>query len=417
MKVIFNRISYLILLLICSFSLFSDPISSMDHDFNPALLSVRNRKTLEVGFNLEAGLYNNYFGLDNAFQEDLLLDLDDMNSVMGDNGLILASEMLFNSHAVLTVSKLSLGGYGGINMITSGNAPGDLFKILAEGITADDYLSDKSSLYSRVFYESGVYAGWRLDDIQIGVKMGRFVPLVYTDNAKINYSYSSSQADGSLSVTSNYSIPVYSYFDLDAVSEDSSTVATDLLSGSGAGFKLDLGAVKVKNNVAQYGVSLTGLALVPAKANYLNLYYGEITGKVSNIATNIEDEDELTQSDSSGDVVTSQVSKDIYTPIALGGFYRFDKLPLIDLIGEGELLFDDPFMFSMIMDIEGSVWPLSWLSTSFGWDKIAWKSGVGLRINLWLMEIGAEVGLASPDIRTLFTKTGATAGVFFALGF
>jgi len=411
-----NKISLLALvILIFSTTVgYTDPLSSMDHDFNPALMNVRNRRFLEVGTKANFGFGNNYFGLGDLLIDELQIDLNDMSSQLGDTGLVFASGLQSGGHAVVSLPfKLSLGYFSELDMISSFNTPGALFEVLGEGISATDSIKDTSNIYSRVFYEAGLFAGYRMDDIQIGVKMASFTPLVYT-TGKIDYTYTSDQSTGDINANLNMSIPVYSALNFDTMGDDQAQVTEALFGNPNAGFKIDIGAVKVRNKKPMYGVSLTGLALSPAVAQYKNEIIGGPTISATNLAETIENDDPF---NSSGDVdiISTSGSYEIRTPLSLGGFYRLG-LPLVDLIGETELTFDDPFLFKMAVDAEGNIWPLSWFNAGLGWNKVNWEAYLGTRINLRLLEIGAEFGMASPGLQTLFSSSGMTLGIFVAMG-
>ncbi|MFW5800817.1 MAG: hypothetical protein ACOCVC_02190, partial [Spirochaeta sp.] len=133
----------------------------------------------------------------------------------------------------------------------------------------------------------------------------------------------------------------------------------------------------------------------------------------------IENGDELFEvSDPDYDFQTLEtVDKRIFMPLRAGGFYRYEGLPLIDLIGHGAIVFADPFRINGGIQIEGSSFPLSILSAGIAHDEIAWRSTLGMRMNLHLLELGIQASLSSSEFLGMFSTRGFALNLTGSIGF
>jgi len=407
-------IVFLVILLAAGATATADPLSSFEHPFNPALMSAGNRFILEVGANGDFGVSNNYFALQDIFTEHIEINLDDMYENMSEKGLRFSTSNTAAGHGLVSLFGLSFGGYATIDNIASANVPGAAIELLAKGNTMGEPIEGQTDIYGRVFADAGMYGGFKWGNLQFGLKLGQYAPIFYTDKeAKVTYNLTTDNEAGTMTASADVNIPVYSIFDLSNMeSIDPNTVLEEF-----SGTKADFGVMYMKGRKPMMGVHLNGITLNPAVVKNKSTMSITADVTVNNLADNYDSEEKFSNNVSEFTTVNEKVEQEISMPLRLGGFYR-QPIPLVDLIARGELTFEkEDIKTSVGLAAEGNFWPLSWFSLGIGYNRVLWESFVGARINLYLMEVGVDIGMSSPDFTSMFSTTGVSASMYMAMGF
>jgi hypothetical protein len=66
--------------------------------------------------------------------------------------------------------------------------------------------------------------------------------------------------------------------------------------------------------------------------------------------------------------------------------------------------------------LEGDVFPLNLFYFGLGYDRVNWHADAGLRVNIRVLELGLNVGVASPRFAPMWGGAGLNADLFFAIG-
>jgi hypothetical protein len=412
-----NKKSILLLLIMTvSFGLGASPLQTWDHDFNPALLSTGNRKSVELGMSFNAALANSYFTLEELFPADgvLVLDFDDIADDLNGKDLELAFSIEMEEHFVMTAKKVSVGQYATVNGAVSVAIPGNLFEVIADGIETGETYSDESEIYAKVFATTGIYGGYRWKDWQFSAKFGAFTPLIYSDSDASFYYSAENEEDGTFSASAGADIPLYSLFNLEDGDFDAASIPEYL------GYNLDLGAIKMKDDKPFYGFSLTGLTLSPAVMPYTTTFSTSTSVTSTDSLVNYDENDEpWTTETEDMEYETTEETYRVSLPLVLGGFYRLSGYPsFIDWIGTGEITLDDGDVYlGGGITAEGAIFPLNALNLTLEYDKFFWETSMGLRFNVRFIEMGLDVGLSNTRFVNLFSPSGVNVGYYMALGF
>lgn len=416
---IIKILSLLLLFAMAGTTLAAYTTQAYDHMENPAFLSLEtgkwDRKYFELGWSLQAGAGNSYVTYDDIFTEVLVLDLNKIAADLKGKKLGINMNVSSELHMVMSVMNISIGGYSSVQGLMKTEVPGELFNILADGINLEnDAYSGSGDVYGRVFGNVGMYAGYRYKDWQISGKMGYFLPLIYTDSDS-KYTYSlSADADGNITAQLNGNFSVLSPVNLENLNSGESEAASDYMKY--IGFNMDLGLVRMRNDRALYGFSITGITLAPANMNYRSEVNFTGYATVDSIAANI-DADELFDSDfTEPEITTVEESNEVNMPLRLGGFYNYSLLGLVDLIGSGGLTYDQKVLLDANVTAVGSFFPANMFYIGLGYDRVLWESTLGLKLNARAMEFGLDVGFANPDLRHLFSTSGAGVRTYLAFG-
>jgi hypothetical protein len=410
MKTINKILLSLVLFILLSGALFANPIQPWDHEFNPSLLSTGKRKVLEVGFSANMAVSNSYFGLTDIFQKELLIDLNAMATDLKDSDLIIAMKTEVEAHTFLSLFNVTVGGYSTIDGIVSTSVPGSFFEVVADGLLLDDSITGTGEIYGRVYTSMGIYGGYRWNDWQFGTKVGAFLPIAYSDKTA-SYDYSALlNSNGNISASAGVTIPVYMPFD--PQNPDAAAIM------SGMGYSLDLGAIKLKDGEPHYGFQLTGLTLSPAVMSHKANVSAGASVSATDLASFQEDSEPWTLTTEEPDAEISSDSLRVNMPLSAGGFYRLTGYPsFIDWIGQGEMIWDnDILLFAGGVTAQGAIFPLNMLSLSLGYDRVMWETTAGLRMNLRVIELGMDVGLANTRFVKMFTTNGIYANFYLAMG-
>ncbi|MBN1648330.1 MAG: hypothetical protein JW874_09870 [Spirochaetales bacterium] len=393
----------------------ANPLDIPDFNFNPALMSVRNRTIFELGVSADMMLTNSALGLDDIFTSELVLDFNQIADDLAGGDWMVNSAVSAETHLVLTLFGIDFGVYAGVDGVISLGIPGSLIDLLANGNDIDLGSSGSSDVYARVFYGSGIYAGYRFKGFQFGARVGMFGPLIYTSpDASIEYALETDSDTGAISATADMNIPFYSAVDFENISTD------DIIDGMN-GVNISIGAVKVKNKKAMYGLSISGITVKPAVAQYRTETTAHAEASIDNIINNIDADNEDWITDEFTDPVfetEADNSYEISTPIQVGGFYRLSGFPkFIDWIAHAELTFDDDVQLRAGVTAEGGFFPLSWFSLGLEYNRVYWNAVLGLKANLRVIELCVNIGTTAPEIQHLLSGNGLYAKFYLGLGF
>ncbi|MDA3849840.1 MAG: hypothetical protein PF447_01060 [Spirochaetaceae bacterium] len=413
-----SKIILLILILLCSSMVMAAfPLQTYDNESNPALLSTGSRKFVDMGFSVDAGLSNSYFSLDTLLSPELTLDINAIHADLGDQDLKLALKVGMDFFTVISAADVSAGGYANVSGIASTGIPNSVFDVLANGISSGDNIEGTGSVYGRIFGKVGLYGGYRWEDWQFGAKMGAFLPLAVSD-ADGSYSYSlDTNTNGDINASANLNMPFYSMFDIDNM--NGSWIAS---LSQNVGYHFDLGAIKMKEDKAMYGFSITGITLSPALMDYKTTVTASASAVITNPLTNFDaenEEDLITQTTTEPETTTTKGSYEVYMPLSIGGFYRLEGYPaFIDWIGHGKLIYDnEELLLGGGIAAQGASFPFNWLSMGLEYDRVMWQSTLGVRFDVRVIEFGVDVGLANTRFVKIFSDNGLYANVFMSMGY
>lgn len=418
-----KKLLILVMLIVPLVSVVAEPPRSWNHDMNPALLSVRNRRLIEIGVSPEFGFVNTVYGARDLLVPELTINLNDLYTNLGGRDLSFATRVSAESHVAASLFGITGGWYSTVEGVVSGGIPNQLFGFLVNGNEIDTEYKDKADIVGRVFADSGVYAGLRFNrEWHVGMKVGAFAPIFYTDPASnVSFSLATDSDTGTTTVTGGVDVKAYSAVNFEALETlDNPEAIIGLLEGR----KVDIGIIRADRRKPLYGVNLSGITLKPAVVQNSVAFQFEESVEVVNPLGGYDPEADdplgtvlLTPEEVTAEpTYETDLAKPIRMPMQIGGFYRLQSLPLIDVIGHGQFYFGDGAQLSIGGIVEGSFFPLNILSVGIGFDRGMWHTTAGLKLNLWLMELGVDVGMAAPTFGKLFRGGGVSLKLYSAIG-
>ena len=404
-----------VLFLLITFPIITEPLSTDDHLFNPCLLSTGSRSIFEIGMGYNFEFSNNYMPIDDILSDQIIIDLDHMYDKLKDSSLRFASQDMIENHYFLSLFNVSAAIYITAFGLVTLDIPGSLIGVLANGNEIDETYSESINTYSKVFLETGLYAGYRLNNFQFGSKIGLFAPVIYSDTGAIETTLATDISTGTTTASANVNIPVYSGFNL---TEEKSLTAGELL-GIMNGLNVDIGATYMEKDKAILGIHLNNIPLKNAHvSNKMNISMS-MTENINNPLSNFDENEEAMLSEEISDITVINMveEKEISIPIELGVFYRMTHLPIIDVVFKGDLVFDDIIRYNLGIDVLVDFGHFPTVFMGFGYNRVVWELYSGIRQDFRIIEIGVDFGMTSPDIGSLFNMEGFSAKMFVAVGF
>ncbi|TVR91667.1 MAG: hypothetical protein EA428_05405 [Spirochaetaceae bacterium] len=385
-------------------------IRSFNHDTNPALLSAGPRQVFELGGGGEFAFGNSYFSVSDILSETLVIDLDDIADSTPDRGGRAAFTSRGEGHAVFHLRRFGVGFglYSTTDNLSRFTVDKDLVELFAQGNVLGERYSGSAEMVQRSFNKTGIYGSYQWRQFIFGVKVGAFVPLIWTDsNTKTSFSFETN-ADGT--IRGSYAVEGDIYTSL---GEDGLV---------GVGVHIDLGMIRPdERGIPRYGASITGIPILPARPGYAIENEGlsgtfETKGILDPL---LDDDDPFTTTEDDGDIDTRTLESgdrpDIYLPIAVGGFYRF-TVPFVDVVPSGQMIFGAYPRLNAGVAVEGNFFPLNILSIGVGHRDFLYETVLGIRAPFRAFELGLQFRSAAPEPLGAFTMRGLGAGMYLAVG-
>lgn len=385
-------------------------IRSFNHDTNPALLSAGPRQVFELGGGGQFAFGNSYFSVSEILSETIVIDLDDIAESTPERGGRAAFTALGEGHAVLHLRRFGVGFgvYSTTDDLSRFTVSKELVELFAQGNELGKRYSGSTELVQRSFNKTGIYGSYQWRQFIFGVKVGAFMPLIWTDNnTKTTFSFETN-ANGT--IRGSYAVDGNIYTSL---GEDGPV---------GVGVHIDLGMIRPdERGVPRYGASITGIPILPARPGYAI----ENEGIGGTFATSgimdplIQDEDPFTTTEEDGSSESRTLDTgdrpDIYLPIALGGFYRF-SVPFVDVVPSGQVVLGDYPRLNAGVVVEGNFFPLNILSIGVGHRDFLYETVLGIRAPFRAFELGLQFRSAAPEPLGAFTMRGLGAGLYLTVG-
>jgi hypothetical protein len=376
---------------------------------NPAFLTFGNREYVELGVSADFGFGNSALGLSDMFTRVVVIDFDDLYDGTPDDGLRIGAAAAAEVHLALQFGKLGLGFYTDTYDVSRTVIPKTFIGLLTQGNQPDQSYNGSSEILQRAFAQAGVVASYQIGRFVIAGKIGAFAPLLYSDdNAQAGFTLETA-TDGTVRGEVFAAGDIYTAFGEDQF--------------QGLGFNLSLGLVRPdEEGKPLYGAGLNNIPIVAARPGYII--------EVEQLRYDFEATDLLDRLEGGGDLftTTSQVGDvetrpldasdqpKIHMPFSVAGFYRF-ALPVVDIVPDAEVVFDDPIRLNTGITVEGNIFPANLFSIGFGRRDYLWYGSAGLRAPLRVFELAIQVASVGTVPRGIFDLSGLGATVSLALGY
>jgi hypothetical protein len=362
---------------------------------------------------------NNLVGLGDIFTKQMVVDLDRMNSRVGDKGAAFGFDFGVTPLRINVNPTRRWGGGGGTSITGRFDLaiPKEFLNLIAEGNEGGRAnTSGEFAISGSVFYEIGINVHGTLPffggKLSFGVDPAFYSPLLYIPRSGINYTLETRDKIR-VAVGGNYRV----YSPIDTDSADTGDVF------SSGGIDVSLSAEYALFTRLDLGLSISHIPMLPArmsKGYELSIPDTDIinvTDLTQVDLDNLINEVEIT----GGDNYTSLPALTIFRPMRLDFYniYRPFKSDIFSVrpnIGFTVLTASEETYLNMGTRVTMDLKRLFVLYFDSGLEEGLWRHKLGFELNLRAFELDLEAGMHSQDYLRSWAATGLSVKLGLAFG-
>lgn len=405
-----KRISFLF------FVIFSFPLFA---DLNAPVRSI------EFGFDVCGGVSNSYLTVSQVLKEEIIVDLEEIATGIGDGGLVFDFASNFNTFFKIQGKKHRFHFFLDLDASGYANIPHEVFDILGKGVMVGDNKSFSFQAYADAFMSLGFSYFRRSRDSAITITPTYYIPLLYVSDITANAHYSLSSS-GKINAKAEADINLYSAINAEKIIDktvDANDIKEELSEiVSNGGF--DLGLSYERKIVRSFDASVyTRIPIVPGKLKYkahTKIWAQAYETNALGLINETEDHDYDYGKD---EFDYSETNFKVFRPFRLGveGIWRpfGDWSYFKPSIG---FAVRNPYIGPAIVYPEGGLvcdfrfFKIFGINFSTLYMNRVFSHRLGLFINMYFCEIDAFAGFRSGDFSTSFEASGVTAGITLKFG-
>ena len=367
------------------------------------------REKVEFGIDVGAGFDNDFIGMADFFQENIVIDLNKVDDLLGDDGLNLNLDidggLFFNvMNIAISGGIWEFGFFSGADGNIHGNIPQSLFTLISEGNKEHNSFSGMISASGGIYANVGLRASAKYEKLRVGIRPTLYTPLVFIPKSGITY-HLDTEEDISLRTTGE--INIYNPIDEDGQF------------GLQFGFDMSLEGEYELFPFLDVGGTFSRIPIAPAKVENLmkltmsNLDF-DISGEdlLNGEGMNLPDFDKL---DFTSTPETAPYN--VLRPLRFDVYARYKPFYTEFLVVKPNIGFsvdinEKEGYFNAGLEGQLNLKDLFLLHLGTGYEEAAWKHRLGFILNLRAFELGLEAALRSSD----FVGSFGAKGLAFNLG-
>lgn len=384
----------------------------------------------EIGVMADVGVSNNYFHISDFLTEEVIINMDEINDSLGNNGLVLNNNLGTNVFINLNTSIFKASFFVDIEEKFNFSLGKGLFDFLANGNELDKDMIFSAGIGASVFEENSFSLEIPIGKLKIKATPSYFVPLLYVPytpaevKAKIG-------SDGKITANGTATAIVYSSLPLNNLSDG---FAYDSVSNAFAhgGFDISLYGEYQLFESLSVGASLTHVPIIPSNLSCTNKYTASVNFEMDGLLDSLvkkeetEEESELFKYDYtlSENEAAEEANCKLVRPFKIGFnanwkvFYnnllivspmiqfKFADFTLENLLGFG---------FDYKITATSHLGPFIPSFTTSYIDSV-FSQQLDIALNLRLVEIDFMISTQSTNFFKSFAGSGLGVGVGFKVG-
>ena len=296
-----KKIFAIFLVLMFAFSSFSQDNSGVPDDDRGLFSNDENTKEktkekksfwdrwFEIGIVADVGLSNNYFNISDFFQEEIIINLDEINNSLGNNGLgfntLLGADLFLN----LNTSIFKLSFFADVESSINFNLEKGLFEFLANGNQLDQDIVFGAGVGVNVFEENSISLEIPINRLKIKAVPSYFIPVIYVPYTPATIT-TQTKSDGTIEAHAKVTAAAYSALPLNDLENFSANSITDILSTGG--FDISVYGEYKLFSFLDVGAFLTHVPIVPSKLNCTNKYTATANFTMGGLLDSLTSEEE-----------------------------------------------------------------------------------------------------------------------------
>jgi hypothetical protein len=408
-----------------------------------SLWAEKPRRYVEFGVDVDAGAANNFIKLSDVFNEEqtIVIDTAKLSELGLRLGVAAEAEGFFN---INFGEKFGLGFFAGVELSLYTDIYKDLFQLISAADAGSEDLTATMSAGASAFADVGLRTIFKSGKLSFGFSPAAYVPLLYMPppevSARINTS-SGIKVDAVVNAGVYTAVPLDKFLDVSSFSSsggsgggqtgDVSFGMNDIWGAlEGWGLDASFDAEYACNPRWDLGASVGNLPLYPARLRYgaqfqttypLDFETDELLADLlagNEIDLPPPDQMDITFSDDLAFQVFRPLRFDFYAAwkpfstnlIVLRPNIGFSALTVYGYEG-------DKMCFNAGLEAQLNLKRVFSLALTTGYREKIWHHGLGLMLNLRVLQLDLGVALQSPDFAGSFRIQGAGVVVGLRLGF
>ena len=386
----------------------------MGNDLNPALMSFRSRGFIEVGVSPEITIDQNYKALPDILRDAMppnsvyTIDFNDLYISLNGKDLSLFALTDAGAHASVHFWPIGLGTYAYLKGSMDLSVPNRLIDLIANGNTINETYSASSQIFGDVYLDAGAYGALRSDSFALGVKYGYFMPIAKSRNSVYNFKFDTNSQNSTMSatLTGDFSyVSPFSYSQLKNISAED--LQNELLNK--AGQKLDIVLFRRRKKTFLWGfgqqynsrsakLDRKNNVTATATVSYNPLFGGRLIS------------DPVIKADET--ILNEPILAD--APLNISAFLRIPFI--LDWIPYIQYYLTDSRVDWGVNAQGNLLWVLPF---NLGLESInnSWKASAGMGIDIYLVQLYAQVSSRSRSIDMLMNTHNMAFRVDVGVGF
>lgn len=372
----------------------------------------KERRIVEFGADVGVGVSNNYFSIFDVYNNNedktLVIDFNDMANQFTHSDFAISTDVAVKSYFNLNLSSdLKMGVFVAADAWTYTAIPGGLFSLIADGNELNQTYSESLLIQANTFASVGAELYMRTGKLGIRFAPSYFMPLMVVRDATAIY-YLSTNSSGTITASTEVDIPVYSTVPLEELDINSMDSMINTILGNG-GLDFTLAADYQLTKEWLLGASLTNIPVLPARLNYrwdvsssFNFQIDSITDQM--IAETMPEPNFETSSSSSTVEVDDIVRAMKFNATALYTPRWFKPLSIEPNLGLA--LYEGLVYVDFGLKTQLNFANIIILQAAAERRDLIWYQHAGLILNVRLLEIEANIGMASASFLSSYSANG-----------
>ncbi len=384
------------------------------------------RRFFEIGIDAGVGASNSYFGLNDIFQDELVLDLDKIANELSNRGLSIGADVGASVYTDLNLKYFSVKGFLSVEGLASSSIPKSLIELVAKGnelgrtYTGDLNIRGDCNLVSGLQFKTKITTP--IGPFHIAVNPSYFVPIVHIDKPTAEYSILTKK-NGSNEVVWKADVPVYTIVPADKLTSGETTLADDSDLLSSGGFDISISADYPLFSYLSVGIYLQSIPVVPAKMHYRTHIISNGEFKMDPVLQDIdlenidfEDMYSLTQD---SQLVYDEQKIQFNRPFKFGidAAYKPLMTNLLILYPDLALVIYNGVYVNAGLEAQLNLSNIFLFNISSKYEDLTWKQRAGFILNVRVIELEIAAGMQSSSFLKSFSGSGLNMMIGFRMGF
>ena len=227
----------------------------------------------EIGVEADVGVSNNYFHISDFLTEEVVINMDDINNGLGNNGFILNNNLGTNVFINLNTNIFKTSIFVDIEETFNFSLNKGIFEFLANGNQLNQNIVIGAGIGASVFEENSFSIEIPFGKLKIKAVPSYFIPLIYVPYTPATVT-ANIKEDGSITMAGNATASVYSALPLNNLENFSYDFIGQIFSKGGFDFSL-YGEYQLFEFL-DIGAFLTHIPIVPSNLNCSYKYSASI---------------------------------------------------------------------------------------------------------------------------------------------